>query len=194
MKEHPILFSTDMVRAILKGRKTQTRRPIELGPYSPDYYAVYKLRYKVGDILWVRETWNLADPDGESALPGELYGPYAPFTGSKDNRKINWRAIYRASALSEKHPKYGNALWKPSIHMPKWACRLFLEVDDVGIHRLQDISEDEAKAEGMKSIIDFHSTWNKLYSTLQYRWERNPWVYYTKFHVLEIKNTLQEKA
>lgn len=187
MKEHPILFSTAMVRAILEGRKTQTRRPIELGPYSPDYYARYKLRYKVCDILWVRETWNLADPDGEAALPGEIYGPYAPFTGTQGSRQIHWRVIYRASALSETHPKYGNALWRPSIHMPKWACRLFLEVDDVGIHRLQDISEDEAKAEGVESVADFHSTWNRLYSALQYRWESNPWVCCTQFHITELK-------
>lgn len=144
-----------MVRAILEGRKTQTRRPSKipstatLGESGRSY-----LPYVPGDILWVRETW--------------VYDDYN-------------RIIYRAD---EELP---GIKWYPSIHMPRKACRLFLEVDDVGIHRLQDISEDEAKAEGMKSIIDFHSTWNKLYSALQYRWERNPWVYYTKYHIAELK-------
>ncbi len=130
----------------------------------------------------------MANPDDDSALPGDVYGPYAPFTGRQAGKEIHWRAIYRADAASPAtHPKYDKALWRPSIHMPKWACRLFLEVDDVGIHRLQDIGDDEAKAEGVESITAFHTTWNRLYRPLQYRWESNPWVYCTKFHIAELK-------
>ena len=70
--------------------------------------------------------------------------------------------------------------------MPKWACRLFLEVDDIGVHRMQDMSEEDVKAEGIESIAAFHSAWNTLYNPLKYRWESNPWVYCTKVHIAEL--------
>lgn len=175
MKEHPILFSSEMVQAILAGRKTQTRRPMKGD--SPEA----KCPWKPGDRLWVRETW------GVGCRPHPLFGCVDGIE-------------YKADALDGDElplhvvdPPVGIDLedflsngWRPSIHMPRWACRLFLEVDDVEIHRLQDISEDEAKAEGLESISAFHFTWNSLYSALQYRWESNPWVYCTKFHITEL--------
>lgn len=197
MKEHPILFNTEMVCAILNGRKTQTRRPAKIPLHATQEEADRMCHpYAPGDLLWVRETWNLADPDSDSALPEDIYGPYAPFTGSQGSRKIHWRAIYRADSPAS-HPKYGKALWRPSIHMPKWACRLFLEVDDVGIHRLQDISEEDAKAEGVKAhrgltfvspyLAGFHLLWDALYGGAGLSWGTNPWVCCTKFHIAELK-------
>ncbi len=182
MKEYPILFNTDMVRAILADKKTQTRRPIELGPYSPGYYAMYKLPYKAGDLLWVKETWGVGcRPD--------------PLSGWVDGIE------YKADAFEDEElplyvidppeginlEDYSSNGWRPSIHMPRWACRLFLEVDEVGIQRLQDISGEDAKAEGMESIAAFIKTWDAIYEARGKGWEANPWCLFTKFHVARIK-------
>lgn len=143
----PILFNTEMVRAILEGRKTVTRRVIKPQPtYSPrDGFtwkggaygtdlpptikgACYNLRcaapYQVNDILWVRETWLKAD-DGYYYRADET--PH-----SKRQRE-----------------EYGYK-WKPSIHMPKEAARIFLRVTGVRVERLQDITEEQAEAEGIR--------------------------------------------
>jgi hypothetical protein len=139
--EKPILFSGPMVRAILEGRKTQTRRIIKPQPSGvpndpPDitwprgessYETMLRqvlegCPYPVGMRLWVRETW--------APLPG---GPCDPSNG----------VIYRAS--EPENPKW---LWKPSIFMPRWASRINLEVTEVRVQRLKDISEEDAKAEG----------------------------------------------
>ena len=136
MAEKPILFNTDMVRAILDGRKTQTRRVVKGLPLYEPYYEVVDgepmicdengewhpakdySRIQPGDVLWVRETW--------AEMP---YG-----------------FVYRASGEPEGWDAEGR--WRPSIHMPKEAARLFLRVKDVGIERLQDMTEDDAFAEG----------------------------------------------
>ena len=112
IKEKPILFSTDMVRAITDGRKTQTRRIAKTD--KPPYIA--------GDILYVRETWAQAQ-NGEY-----LYKAHPMYCGMDD-------ADFPFA-------------WKPSIHMPKTAARIFLEVTQVRKERLQDITEEDAKAEG----------------------------------------------
>lgn len=121
MSERPILFSGPMVRAILAGRKTQTRRLA--GKRKPP---------AVGDVLWVRETWVQVD---EHHPPGVAYRADVP-----DEREE--RAIRRIA---------GGAPWCPSIFMPRWACRLKLLVTDVRHQRLQDISEEDARAEGFTS-------------------------------------------
>lgn len=169
MKEHPIIFSTEMVRAILEGRKTQTRRIVKPQPeqwvsqagYSwftpkgeisfrgdtangPAEYSI-PLRYQRGDRLWVRETWQLLMPCVVSFGPGE--------------DDWDWESE-EADAIYAEKPEIGtlcykaddpNACkwWRPSIHMPSWASRITLEVTSVRIERLQDISEDDAKAEGV---------------------------------------------
>lgn len=183
MKEHPILFSGPMVRAILDCRKTQTRRLAKMNS------SECPVPYLPGDRLWVRETWNLADPDDEeTSLPGDVYGPYAPFTGSQAGKEIHWRAIYRADpASTATHPKYGKALWRPSIHMPRWACRLVLEIDGLRLHQLQEMTEEDAIAEGCQDIKSFMNLWNKTYQKLAKRWSANPWVWAIKFHIVERK-------
>ena len=143
MKAKPILFSTPMVQAILEGRKTQTRRVIK--GYDPtwvwrsgfDGSIAGKIKdspYQVGDYLWVRETfipdppyeenniWTISYADGETreVEPPESYNPVL----------------------------YSHERWRPSIHMPKWASRLTLKITDVRVERLQDISEEDANAEG----------------------------------------------
>ena len=144
----PILFNEDMVRALLSGQKTVTRRVVRDAPAFEDAYPYdswfgewwfirksnsrcYRVRnpYKKGDILYVRETfakisdWTAADP--ETGLP-DVY-------------------IYKADWEGQEHPK-----WRPSIHMPKEAARIFLRVTGVRVERLRDKTEEQAMAEGAK--------------------------------------------
>ncbi len=139
----PILFSTPMVQAILRGEKTQTRRiikidkgeKIEFDNYETrkcfivvgkDYVKSLKCPYKVGDILWVRETWHPKRHSFPIGLPFE----------------------YKATAKEDGNPT--DEPWKPSIFMPKEACRIFLKLKNIRIERLNDISENDAIAEGIE--------------------------------------------
>ena len=235
MTEHPIIFNGDMVRAILRGEKTQTRRPVKPQPATGCMYSINgahnaalhltdagcQVRYipptgrskdhlllcpfgQPGDRLWVRETWRLADPDGDDAVSEDVHGPYAPFVGGNGSRKIRWRVIYRATS-PESHPKYGKALWTPSIHMPRWASRITLEITDINAERVQDITEDDARAEGVKpefrTVVarsdggpDYHipcsyrggfaNTWNAIYAKRPgLSWDENPWIWAITFSV-----------
>lgn len=167
MKSTGMLFSGDMVRAILRGEKTQTRRIIKgiwpegtEGPFEPafapgmggrtGYFAlkVPNLGFvpikcpfgRQGSQIWVRETW--ADLRGKG------------FDGS-----FGYRASTRpGSDGDEARIAYG-VKWKPSIHMPREASRITLEITDVRVERLQDISEEDARAEGMEQFQIKHSTW-----------------------------------
>lgn len=174
MKETPILFNADMVRALLDGRKTQTRRlvkpqphgevpssilpgwyePLRVGrdgieyPGSPVYgfaseYQGWPSPFGApGDRLWVRETCCIAPkrfaaPDDSCVIDTD-----------GDPRHIS----YKADGHPEDAMREYGLKWRPSIHMPRWACRLTLDVTAVRVERLQDISEDDAKAEGVLPI------------------------------------------
>lgn len=175
----PILFNTEMVRAILDGRKTVTRRickPLTLN-YPKNAYQnetpvrwlgrwKHKPRYQPGDILYVRETWNkLTDwhdeyPDDDSDMAVTYY-----------------RADYQDDMASQ-------AKWHPSIHMPKEAARIFLRVTDVRVERLQDITEEQARREGTKSKRDFIRVWNNTIpdkDSQSLAWSANPWVWVYEF-------------
>lgn len=204
----PILFNTDMVRAILDGRKTATRRVVKLPKwivkqddgsctmfaegtcYKKQCFediATYLNRpYRRGDILYVRETWY------------------------KDKYRYMYRANY---AKDEKFYRGGveeKVKWKPSIHMPKEAARIFLKVKDVRVERLQDITEDGALKEGIHyddcpsgftwkqrtSMVDCYTSavgafghlWNttiKSDDIDRYSWEINPWVWVHEFERIE---------
>lgn len=219
MTERPIIFNGDMVRAILRGEKTQTRRPVKPQPvFLPDALPPrwrWKSRRFIAewvdmagglgmqdfcpfgqpyDRLWGRETWRLADPDGDDAVSEDVYGPYAPFVGANGSRKIRWRVIYRATS-PESHPKYGKALWTPSIHMPRWASRITLEITDVRVERVQDITADEAIKEGVVDPIMgtyglspktvFRDMWNDIYAERGLGWNENPWVWAITFRRVE---------
>ena len=193
----PILFNTEMVRAIQDGRKTVTRRVIkfpegmtgrlsESGATDHIFYPggiKYPL-YRTGDILYVRETWYYENhmhdlTAGEPDLP---------------NGEYSHRYVYRASS-----PDYPVDKWKPSIHMPKSAARIFLKVTDVRVERLQDITIDDCRREGCcssdclqtgkhsencKCDTYFANLWNstiKKQDLNKYGWNANPWVWVYEF-------------
>ena len=144
----PILFNTQMVHAILDGRKTQTRRIVKPQPQSYSFDGrVYvfnegelpKPQYQPGDILYVRETW------AENTIPHS--GNYAGIE-------------YRADYYGGREPILR---WRPSIHMPREAARIFLRVTDVRVERLQHITRADAISEGCNAaipVLEFQGIWD----------------------------------
>lgn len=203
MKERQILFSTPMVRAILDGSKTQTRRMVKPQPVTlPDFnrgglsICVGGSRYqaftpscppvtcpfgRAGDRLWVRETWCVGYADGCSGYSA------IPWTGADERR--DGKLFYRAD-LNEK-PGEPCIPWRPSIHMPRWASRITLEVTGVRIERLNDIREKDAWAEGcegydddvsggMSGYREFCNLWESING--KGSWDANPWVWVVEFN------------
>ena len=197
IRERPVLFSAPMVRAILHGRKTQTRRVVKghaLEWLAPDTFtpAVVALPENglspygyAGDRLWVRETW-LADPP-INGWPGDIEwsGCGRPISGVPRQYRAPEHCIYAASCGRD-----ASLRWYPSIFMPRWASRILLELTDVRVERLQDIGEDDAIAEGcfdekehdgsLPSRI-FAELWNSLNAKRGYGWDANPWVWAITF-------------
>lgn len=199
MKERPILFSSEMIRAILEGRKTMTRRVVKdissradgewhpfIGPndkqtgewfFTTKTYAHVigqhrKCPYgKPGDRLWVRETWSWIG-NGFSVRDLEFL---------MAEGEIN--LIYKAD------DRYGTFAgpWTPSIHMPRWASRILLEVVSVRVERVQDISEADALAEGCVDWVEnaadaFHDLWESINGKdPEKQWGANPWVWVIEF-------------
>ncbi|EBA0744780.1 hypothetical protein DOW24_00845 [Salmonella enterica subsp. enterica serovar Nigeria] len=205
MIERGMIFNGEMVRAILDGRKTQTRRIMKVQPAAPEFglrriiessranengmyfWSQYdasgiKARSKlfscphgdVGDRIWVRETWAEA---GASAPELKLY-----------------RANYPDHVPShyENVPPVGEIRWTPSIHMPRWASRITLEITDVRVERVRDITEDDAQAEGGptectligdKYFPGFRSLWKSIYG--EESWAANSWVWVIEFKRVE---------
>lgn len=204
MKERGIIFNAEMVRAILDGRKTQTRRVMNNQPctLSGETISVqqddFNFRWvgdlhndtsgwfpcplgKIGDRLWVRETWrkfDFSDKCGCSEYP----------CGCPENGAI----MYRATQDD------GESKWRPSIHMPRRYSRITLEITDVRVERLQSISEADAKAEGFdnsqsdaansigwfeKPIRAFRRIWENIYG--DDGWNNNHWVWVIEFKKVE---------
>ena len=198
----PILFSTEMVRAILDGRKTCTRRIVKDGipddamwgyrAFTPKGYITcrgvyadgygegfYKLPYKPGDILYVRETW--------CGLPVNEAGHF------------RGHPIYYYKADGDLRPEGWIGAWHPSIHMPKEAARIWLKVTDVRVERLQDITSEQIYREGTEveepfvlngeeKRYAFSVLWNstiKKSDLDRYGWEANPWVWVIEFERCE---------
>jgi hypothetical protein len=209
-RERPILFSGPMVRAILEGRKTQTRRVVTPARilaasavwWHGEYESVGCLQqcpYGVpGDWLWVRETWASADkwmrqtemdPPEYIAFRADLaiYGPAKQFKTERARTDSDFR-------------------WKPSIFMPRWASRITLEVTDVRVQRVQEISEEDCIAEGIEDlgngvgklahpragVAASYSTpralywrlWDSINAKRGYSWDANPWVWAIQFEVM----------
>ena len=173
MNEKPILFNSEMVRAILDGRKTQTRRvvkpqPNHLSPVTPhlrpngEYTWVlaetgmgsgvttdgFKCPYgRVGDCLWVRETWSITTNINRlSPWPNR---PHKLDDPPNKNSAVIYRADGKWQWTDEDGGMTDRSYWRPSIHMPRWASRITLEITDVRVERLQDISDGDAAREGV---------------------------------------------
>ena len=190
MAEKPIFFNTEMVQAILDGRKTMTRRVIKADDDPENWkisiagtsvvrtplYDVRLSRYEAGDILWVCETWaKISD-----------WSDVCPETGIFDGY------IYKADwPSSGEHPK-----WRPPIFMPREAARIFLRVTDVRVERLQEILCGDMKREGCIPPTvtgGQYQQWQRDYwiplwdSTIKkqdisrYGWDANPWVWVISF-------------
>ncbi len=196
MTERPILFTADMVRAILGGRKTQTRRVIQAKLYDDEHFELDRFeRYPDGSYRAV-----LFDAEGEP------YSIRSPYGGPGDRLWVReaWREsgnMQRADGrIPSEHPGFGEVLyradgghtgpWRPSIHMPRWASRLILEVTGVHVERVQDISYEDVKAEGVplpewneRSLWfrSFRDLWNKINAGRGYGWDENPLVWVVEF-------------
>ena len=203
----PILFNSDMVRAILEGRKTVTRRVIKdtdesmyagmcgLGPGLFDRNTGIRVKesyYRLGDILYVRKTWGIANLDYDDKKVFIIYR-----TGNEQENGIcvtlpneKFEKIYESMA--------GNSPdWHPSIHMPKEAARIWLKVTDVRAERLHNLTNRDAKKEGLtvetdNSGIAHRAAFMRLWdSTIKksdigtYGWNANPWVWVIEFERCE---------
>lgn len=213
IKQHPVLFQAEMVRAILNGTKTQTRRiadvedaiganpglitPIgSFAPRSPENHLGY-YKYQAGDQLWVREAWRPIDKGGNSKLCKSAMRNHRPEAKPRDLIKSECEILYRAS-----EPLLGSIKWKPSIFMPRWASRILLDVTGIRLERLHDISEEDARKEGIDwnifgidekflnymdldtgfdcPVKSYFSLWEKINGKQSL--DSNPWVWVTDFN------------
>lgn len=213
MADRPILFSGPMVRALLAGTKTQTRRILKPQPeqfpiddkgtlcevgvihvegdalpriHHGRVITAQKLKYAVGDRLWVREAHAIVP---RTAYRGSIgVGTIAQMEHPTDE--------YSAALFREGFDRSGRPLWRPSIHMPRWASRLTLTVTDVRVERLQDCSVADAIAEGIRGnefegwfdyrpgekprdfLVDPRQSYRTLWNNIngEGAWEANPWV------------------
>lgn len=196
MKPKPIIFSGPMVRAILEGRKSMTRRVVKPQPTSRPWWGCVggkgfgffagndPLRppYAVGDVLWVRETFRAFD-DGDVFYKADFQDRHIPIHA--DDEPDDWR-------------------WQSPMFMPRWAARLWLRVTDVRVERVQEISEADAIAEGCnpympgEGIIEppdhpdtyqyrpdyrqgFSVLWDSINAKRGFSWASNPWVWAISF-------------
>ena len=193
MSERPMLFSTPMVEAIMADRKTQTRRLVKEIPLDAPYFedvdgvpmacdqdgdwwpAVRFSRIQPGDIIWVRETWCAlpVSPGGHTRIPERYY-----YRAGPDVRPDGWKGP-----------------WRPSIHMPRTAARLFLRVEDVRMERLHKIMDaptgpdNPVVKEGCTYGFEFIAIWDntiKPAERTRYGWNADPWVWVYDFE--RIKN------
>ena len=183
MKEHPILFTDEMVRAILDKQKTQTRRLAK--PTTDGMFDLY-CPWTVGDRLWVRECW--------ATIP--QYGPFSnasiSYRADNGHRYIEFENFSDwIQLVGQKNPHR----WRPSIHMPRWASRITLEITGLRLEKLQAISEADAIAEGVStdgigapsSPMRIHQrafkvAWNSLYGKKPgCDWNANPYVWEIQF-------------
>ena len=213
----PILFNTEMVKAIIEGKKTVTRRvvnpsnkryfidktlsgkPAEFQMISIDeakFIRMAKPQYKVNDILYVRETWSFQSCD--------ICGGKCDTTPPDCFKGEPGCYVYRTNYGTTDDDTFPPSMftWRPSIHMPKEAARIFLKVTDVRVERLQDITAEQIDTEGCKEygynaktgkLMPSRPTWFKIIwdNTIKkqdldkYGWNANPWVWVYEFERVE---------
>lgn len=180
MKERPILFCSVMVRALLEDRKTQTRRVVKSAPvpWNPELTAWEMTRCpygQPGDRLWVREAWRTVEGAAELMTPRELNPAY--------------RFWYESDAPHQ--PGFGRL--RQSIHMPRCASRITLEIIAVRVERLQEISGSDCLAEGIDAanapdyVLGYHEAYRDIFESINGpgSWSKNPWVWVVEFRRLK---------
>lgn len=227
MKERPVIFNGEMIRALLDGRKTQTRRvianvgadnciPLQKQTKTKDGIYTHVMDApmyglcpfgQVGDRLWVRETWGVVSHDFDESEQIIDWVPDRPATAIHEmpfgNGYYSGHAIYAADGEFTWGDDDGHgerSCWKPSIHMPHAACRILLEITAVRVERLNNISEEDARAEGISdggclncgepepcgcanpqpdATDAFAYLWQSIYGVEN--WLTNPWVWVIEF-------------
>ncbi|MBE0135362.1 ASCH domain-containing protein [Klebsiella michiganensis] len=206
MKERGMIFNGEMTRAILDGRKTQTRRPVRFpvldknlgcelagnelaGELSAGNYLNSAFG-RPGDRIWVRETFCPVD---DTQYGGEKWVDYRATPKFEASHPAGWDCA----------PNDAEALkWRPSIHMPRWASRILLEITNVRVERLNAISQEDAQAEGMEltgwrptysdpdsggevmtPYDNFAELWSSIYGDES--WKANGWVWVISFKRVE---------
>ena len=236
MKERPILFSGEMVRAVLDGRKTMTRRVIDFnkiarktgctkgtlaysntfkswavvdGNGSADMCLVNCPYGQPGDRLWVRETWRIGAWNENFGFVAVDYRSSpelgkTPWIDAGESFEKLWiqsteDAMEAGLSMNSEgayhwDPGRGPCRWRPSIYMPRWASRITLEITNIRVERLQDVSEEDAKREGANGEKyrgqgfehciyreAFRTLWDSINAKRGYSWESNPWVWVVEF-------------
>lgn len=210
MKERGMIFNAEMVRAILDGRKTQTRRIVKLqpdedglakvtnGPWVDTSERNYRCPFgDVGDRIWVRETFQ-----------GPLFDYEQMEAYLEDSSRFEKPEFCQYAADGGHRPEYQDADdnlrhgWRPSIHMPRWASRILLEITDVRVERLNSIHDVDAMREGIQNLTTcshadfgipgvvnaqhpvraFQLLWESIYGADN--WKANPWVWVIEFKVV----------
>jgi hypothetical protein len=231
VRERPILFSGDMVRALLAGTKTQTRRVVKPQPVyyetlPPDLplcearhekpgwwwhgpsWGIHSMRDEdalrenfnrrpwspygqPGDRLWVREAFAFVGLgyDFDSGYVDDWWDEKVPATDPREPRPFMGkptRAMWHRATWEGDDDADKGFSWRPSIHMPRWASRLTLEITDVRVERVREISEEDAAAEGIGRKSDsrrqwFARLWDQLNARRGYGWNANPYVWVVSF-------------
>ena len=219
MTERPIIFNGDMVRAILRGEKTQTRRPVKPQPATGCIYSIngaHNAALHLTDagcqVRYILPTGRSKDhlllcpfgQPGDRLWGRETFREYYP--------KEGWpapKALYKADGIARlEDTETGKTIpWRPSIHMPRSLSRITLEITDINVERVQDITEDDARAEGVmpefRTVVarsdggpDYHipcsyrggfaNLWDALYAKRPgLSWGNNPWVWVLTFKQIE---------
>jgi hypothetical protein len=199
--EKPIIFSGPMVRAIMEGRKTQTRRAVKPQPGrrlreaggvwtepcetpladeipGSSWGHPRICPYETGMTLWVREAWDVSPFSPKHDADGRpLWDVLYPADGV-------WRYRISGARKSFLPPVYLDRRSRPPVNMPRWASRLTLRVTGVRCERLTEITGEDAKAEGFASTAEFREAWDSLYKKRGLGWDANPWVWAVGFEVL----------
>ncbi|ENT4334800.1 hypothetical protein ACFFTY_002463 [Klebsiella oxytoca] len=226
MKERGMIFNAEMVRAILDGRKKQTRRPVKFpvldknlgcelsgnelaGELSAGNYLNSAFG-KPSDRVWVRETWGVVSHELDEDGRIQPWTPNRPATAIHEmpfgNGYYSGHAIYAADGDftwgDDDGYEDGRSCWKPSIHMPKAASRILLEITDVRVERLNSIHDVDAMREGIQNLTTcshadfgipgvvnaqhpvraFQLLWESIYGADN--WKANPWVWVIEFKVV----------
>ena len=206
MKERGMIFNGEMVRAILDGRKTQTRRIVKGADGAVKFCKEWDINGEeifvvlgekdhtgmnpvlgalscpfgaVGDRIWVREAFRVHSRATDVATL--VYKASERNSWTEQTRRVPV-AVCNKPATPEK--------WTPSLHMPRWASRILLEITGVRVERLRSMSQDDARAEGviaasgpMEAGLAFRELWDSIYG--EESWKANPWVWVIEFKRVE---------